>query len=963
LLGKGKDLGDGNCENGLGNKYYTECEGSKLKYYEYWNGRCLERTTSCAGGCSAGVCKDPEPEPKPTCENQGKVWCAEDSCTLKYTGYESDDPNKVCCGSKSCYEIKDASGIAKITAAHILNNDPLNIRSSDCSDEVRSGEFVVEWNAISDNISSVSIAILRCDNDNCDVSRTLMGERITNVRGGSEVLSGNYYITSSDTEAVSANAFSGPKQYGRVYARLLAQTSDGTYSSEYLLDGRVNRVPCVKYSVTTPTKDRIFDGAHDIAFDASESSDDDGETLTYKWEFYPGRECSNNLSSGTLVGSDVQMSFKPSGDGCMVLTASDYAISNKYSQYVRENPVAADLASKREACSNAGGFICWEAYSGCFDLETEEFVNSVEGIGTIGFAGKCCAPEYECRSKFLSPPWIGALDDLDGDRLEYSACSLMGDNSVCYTIYESSVDTDGYCQEDKCCAAELSGDNVSKTCSLDVDCGAEASKCEDGKYYLSDPLISECAGNCTCNYEWLYVGTDEDADGIDYECGDSECDRSPVVVDATKTEIEEDCEDTLDNDCDGFTDADDSDCEVTNGGGDLDPGNGGDSNFFSDEVCTGITDCDSWGDYPMCILNRCATPGQELKDYVIDGYETEDCANIECLGCESGYLHPTIIGYHLDDYDFDVEFCSGCSLDSHVFPCNKGYVCELGMCVEDSEYVGPGTPDHETDCLDGIDNDEDGLVDYYDVEECVACGNNLLEPEQGEACDDGNLVNGDGCTENCTVEVIPGCGNGLIEPDIGETCEGDNYGGVTCAEVVGFVSGNITCSDECTLDTSVCVPVYVAECGNAILDEGEECDGTVGLDYLACSDFEGYDKGNVSCMTNCTYNISACSESKDAVVVNDPARISNSGSSGNGGGSLSTDDDSAITPVDPGISLKATCSSVDKPDVGDWSICLDGNKYRDIPICNEAAGTWELQEESGTCSVSSRSSSSSLMWL
>ncbi len=48
---------------------------------------------------------------------------------------------------------------------------------------------------------------------------------------------------------------------------------------------------------------------------------------------------------------------------------------------------------------------------------------------------------------------------------------------------------------------------------------------------------------------------------------------------------------------------------------------------------------------------------------------------------------------------------------------------------------------------------------------------------------------------------VPGCGDGVIQE--GEQCDGTNYGGSTCSSL-GFVSGNLSCSSACTTDTSNC---------------------------------------------------------------------------------------------------------------------------------------------------------------
>jgi len=55
-------------------------------------------------------------------------------------------------------------------------------------------------------------------------------------------------------------------------------------------------------------------------------------------------------------------------------------------------------------------------------------------------------------------------------------------------------------------------------------------------------------------------------------------------------------------------------------------------------------------------------------------------------------------------------------------------------------------------CLDGVDNDYDGLMDIEDSD-CVGCGGGLAGIlEDKEECDDGNIENGDGCSSECEIE-------------------------------------------------------------------------------------------------------------------------------------------------------------------------------------------------------------------
>src|SRR5690606_28799669 len=74
--------------------------------------------------------------------------------------------------------------------------------------------------------------------------------------------------------------------------------------------------------------------------------------------------------------------------------------------------------------------------------------------------------------------------------------------------------------------------------------------------------------------------------------------------------------------------------------------------------------------------------------------------------------------------------------------------------------------------------------------------------EFDEQCDDGNLEDGDDCSSKCLVEPPVDCGDGIVDERDGEQCDDGN-----------FIPGD-GCSPACRLE----------ECGNAILDPGEECE-------------------------------------------------------------------------------------------------------------------------------------------
>ncbi len=69
----------------------------------------------------------------------------------------------------------------------------------------------------------------------------------------------------------------------------------------------------------------------------------------------------------------------------------------------------------------------------------------------------------------------------------------------------------------------------------------------------------------------------------------------------------------------------------------------------------------------------------------------------------------------------------------------------------------------------------------------------------------------------------PVCGNDNM--DRGEQCDGSDLGGQTCLDF-GYATGSLSCAADCTLDTSACVSLPQGYCGDGLVGEHEECDGS-----------------------------------------------------------------------------------------------------------------------------------------
>lgn len=108
-------------------------------------------------------------------------------------------------------------------------------------------------------------------------------------------------------------------------------------------------------------------------------------------------------------------------------------------------------------------------------------------------------------------------------------------------------------------------------------------------------------------------------------------------------------------------------------------------------------------------------------------------------------------------------------------------------------------------------------------------------------------------TNNNNDNTTNDCGNGVLDP--GEECDGDDLRGETC-ESLGFREGSLSCTEECEFKTSECGDPPV--CGDGVQDPGEECDGD-DLGGETCESI-GLGTGTLGCTENCMFDTSECSD-------------------------------------------------------------------------------------------------------
>jgi len=388
-------------------------------------------------------------------------------------------------------------------------------------------------------------------------------------------------------------------------------------------------------------------------------------------------------------------------------------------------------------------------------------------------------------------------------------------------------------------------------------------------------------------------GKDNDNDGkIDYPT-DPGC--TSIHDGSEKSNIQ--CDDDIDNDNDQKIDypADTGCLSLTD----------------NSETCSSNSDCNII-DCPQVIgqdTPRCSSTGNcycgssGSKPQCSDGIDNDNDQKIDYpadTGCFSLIDDSEICGQHSE--------CSIVCLQ--VIGADTPRCSSTGNC-----YCGS-----KQQCSDGVDNDGDGLIDYPadtgcfylldNSETCSSnsecsidcttstkcsstgdcycestlskCGNGEIDKEelcdtnklQGYDCDDFGFESGDlSCNNKChfdTSQCIPTdndhlsgyCGDGLINP--GEECEPDNpdiLNNFTCEDAGYSSSKSLECyssgqSLSCFFDISDCGESSEAECGNNIIEEDEDCEGS-DLDGQTCQTLN-YDSGNLLCDADCKYDRTNC---------------------------------------------------------------------------------------------------------
>jgi len=223
----------------------------------------------------------------------------------------------------------------------------------------------------------------------------------------------------------------------------------------------------------------------------------------------------------------------------------------------------------------------------------------------------------------------------------------------------------------------------------------------------------------------------------------------------------------------------------------------------------------------------------------------EACGNAQIdrgEDCDSGELNNGMNG-SLCKADCQLNTCGDGYAASNE-GCDDGNVVNGDGCSADclSEDCGDGKVQPGEDCDDGMNGNPDDTC--TDLCKSPVCGDGLLQPSKGETCDNaGDNGNNKPCTEACKTAA---CGDGLLLDDK-EFCDDGNKvdtddcrndcTAAKCGDAVvnagkeNCDDGNLDPGDGCSADCK-------KECGNGLIDPGEQCD-------------DGNAANNDTCDTSC----------------------------------------------------------------------------------------------------------------
>jgi len=290
---------------------------------------------------------------------------------------------------------------------------------------------------------------------------------------------------------------------------------------------------------------------------------------------------------------------------------------------------------------------------------------------------------------------------------------------------------------------------------------------------------------------------------------------------------------------------------------------------FDVSECTPITGCQDDSDCSgskICVSTICIEPHcvNQVKDADEQGV---DCGGADCVQCTvEDHCTNGVKDQDEEDVDCGGEDCAEC-IECGNNQVERGETCDgndFGSITECGDLPGFVSGTGTLTC--------DLQTCHFDTSQCIkvpaVCGNGIVE--EGEQCEGGvgaktceyfGFDNGSlSCvkcmynTSQCRgIEGNYSCEDGHFNP--GEQCDPPDFSITKCNEMsASFVSGALSCDENCMLSTESCVVNY--QCNDGIVNPGEECDS--GIQTANCVNFDRFGGGSLGCGSDCLFNTSSC---------------------------------------------------------------------------------------------------------
>lgn len=841
----------------------------------------------CSETCCPNGCVDVQGDPK-NCGACGNACAPGEHCIAGKCSGECPAYMKLCTATNTCVD---------------LNTDPNNCGS--CGNICPRGATLLHYD------------LARCDNGRCvPVCTAPWSDADNNILNGCE---SSPTSTCGNGIVELGEKCDGTRLNDQTCEKLVGQGSTGTLRCS---------ADCQSFVTTGCSKPTLCGNNAKDPGEACDGSQLAGATC----EALVGKGSTGRVScNAQCSGYDLSACSSPVTCGNHALDANEVCDGSLSAGITCEKIVGKGSVGQVRCASNCAGYDIsgCTAAAECGNLRRE----TGEACDGTDFGSATCATTVGAGSSGM----LICTHQCEIDSSRCSKPSTCGNNKA-----------DG---NDVCDGSDLQG----KTCATVVGTGATgALRCKDN---CSGFDISGCSRPSTCNGSQIDHG--EVCDGL--HLNDKTC-ATEVGTGSTGTL-------KCNSNCSGY---DTSACAPLS--------NCGNNKIDAGEVCDGAN-------------IKSATCANSVGNGSVGTPRcSRDCRSLDLSGCSApnhcgnGTLD-TKLGEVCDGSNLNGKTCATevgtgatgslkCSSDCFYFDmseCKAPAVCGDGI-IQNNEKCDMTNLAQRT-CESELGSGAIGTLrcnatcNGFDTSGCTinTCGNGALE--KNETCD-GALLNGWTCEnqvgtgstgspkcnatctgyENGSCTPAATCGDGKL--DTGEDCDKTAFkNNITSCKAYNsalYASGNLTCTNACTIDTGNCVKTASAQCGNNLIEAGEICDGQNFGGKTCVSELSNQSASGTLRCTNSCKNI----DTSSCEYCGDRKRQANEECDGNdwkfnscvaynpslySGGTLSCDNATCTLNTSA-----CTLKNVNVECEGDDVRCTDSSPAH-LQACTD--GTWETMED------------------